>query len=89
MPKRRQDDVEAAIAMDERHAQAQRLPEGESRVDEQDRVVTVSVMLRRSALDALDREVYDQKLAGNRGFSRSKVVQKLVDDYLAAKAARD
>jgi len=58
-------------------------------VDEQDRVVTVSVMLRRSALDALDREVYDQKLAGNRGFSRSKVVQKLVDDYLAAKAARD
>lgn len=79
MPKRTRDDINAALSTDlESIEQRQQQAAGES-----DPLMNTSVTLRSSTVNRLDRQILEKKLAGDRGFNRSRVIQALLDDYLA------
>lgn len=79
MPKRTREDVNAALSTDlESIEQRQQQTAGES-----DPLMNTSVTLRSSTVNRLDKHIFEKKLAGDRGFNRSRVMQALLDDYLA------
>lgn len=76
MPKRAATEIKGAIETDERFAAENR------QVPEVDPIVTVSLSLPESYVQSLERYVIQKKHAGNRGFSRSKVVKDLLGKFL-------
>lgn len=82
MPKRRAEDVEAALDTDQAHTDAQRAAAAPQTPTPS---VKATVNLPEAVATAIDRYVYDQKRSGNRGFSRSQVFKEALVRYLEEK----
>lgn len=82
MPKRSPADLEAALATDQAHADAQRASEPQPAAGA---FIKATVTLPEAFVTAIDRYVYEQKRSGNRGFSRSRVFKDALTRYLEEK----
>ena len=84
MPKKTNESLEAALLTDETFSKSEQEMEVEAKqtLPPDDRIMTVSIMLRGSVIDAIDDYVYKRKRKGERGFSRSKIFQDLAAEFI-------
>jgi hypothetical protein len=83
MPKKTNESLEAALLTDESFSKSEQEMEVRQTLPPDDRIVTVSIMLRESVIAAIDDYVYKRKRKGERGFSRSKVFQDLAAEFIS------
>lgn len=82
MPKKTNESLEAALLTDESFSKSEQETGARQTSPSDDRIMTVSIMLRESVIDAIDDYVYKRKRKGERGFSRSKIFQDLAAEFL-------